>query len=140
MDAVLGRFSAQAYAIFRIMAGAMFFIHGTQKILGWPPPDKPGPLPPIAMAAGIIELVCGFAILIGLFAGFAAFISSGEMAVAYFMAHFKPTGLKWIPNVNRGENAVLYCFAFLLIAAYGAGIWSVDHARGATSSTAAARS
>lgn len=142
MDAVIERFSGPAYALFRIVFGLLFFLNGTQKILGWPPMEgaPAGGLPPIAMVAGILELVCGLAIAIGLFAGLAAFIASGQMAVAYFMAHFKPTALGWIPLVNHGELAVLYCFGFLVIAASGAGIWSIDRAmRKTTASTAAAR-
>lgn len=145
MDAIIGRFSAQTYALFRIMAGLMFMLHGTQKILGWPPMQggPPGGLPPIAIAAGIIELVCGFMIAIGLLAGLAAFIASGQMAFAYFLGHFKMTPGGWNPLVNQGELAVLYCFAFLYMSAHGSGIWSVDAAmRGrkpVTSSTDAKR-
>ena len=99
-------------------------------------------MPPIVLVGGIIELVCGLAIAIGLFAGLAAFIASGEMAVAYFAVHFKATALGWVPLVNKGELAVVYCFAFLYIAAHGAGIWSVDAAMrrtGVNASSAAAR-
>jgi putative oxidoreductase len=78
------------------------------------------------IVGGWIELVAGILILIGLFTGVAAFISSGEMAVAYFMVHAK--GGFW-PIVNHGESAVLYCFAFLYMAACGSGIWSVDQLR-----------
>lgn len=78
------------------------------------------------IAAGWIELLAGLLIALGLFAGIAAFIASGEMAVAYFMAH-APSGF-W-PVVNKGEMAVLYCFAFLYIAAHGSGRWSLDDLR-----------
>lgn len=136
MYTVIGRFAPQAFAIFRIITGLSFFVHGTQKILGVPPmgPMPPGfHLPPIAVVAGWIELTCGFLVLIGLMTGIAAFIASGEMAVAYFMGHFAPAMQKggtwfWVPQVNKGEDAVLYCFMFLYIAAHGAGIWSVDAA------------
>ena len=136
MYTVIGRFAPQAFAIFRIITGLAFFVHGTQKILGVPPMGGMPPgfkLPPIALVAGWIELVCGFLILIGLMTGIAAFIASGEMAVAYFTGHFAPAMQKggpwwWVPNVNKGEDAVLYCFIFLYIAAHGAGIWSVDAA------------
>jgi putative oxidoreductase len=141
MKTVLGRLSAQTFALFRFVFGLLFFFHGTQKILGWPAMQGMGggKLPTIPMVAGIIELVCGFLIIIGFFTGLAAFIASGEMAVAYFMAH-QPHGLD--PLSNKGESAVLYCFAFLFIATHGAGIWSVDNAMGGprtTSSTGAAR-
>ena len=87
-----------------------------------------GPLPPLMLVAGWIEMAGGFLIAIGFFAGIAAFVASGEMAAAYFMAHAKWTGVEWIPFINKGEAAVLYCFIFLYIAAHGAGIWSVDNA------------
>lgn len=130
MDRVIGRWWPHTYAAFRIMIGLLFFFHGSQKILGWPPMQgaPPGGLPPIAIAAGVIELTCGFLVTIGLFTGLAAFIASGEMAVAFFTGHFRPTGMMWHPLVNHGEDAVLYCFAFLYMAAHGAGIWSVDNA------------
>ncbi len=121
----MSRFTAHLYAIMRIIVGLLFACHGAQKLLGFPPPDKamPGPLPPIVLASGIIELVCGLAIAIGLFAGIFAFIASGEMAVAYFMVH-APHNF-W-PIINKGELAVAYCFLFLYMAAHGSGIWSVD--------------
>jgi putative oxidoreductase len=125
MEKYLGRFSPQIYALVRILAGFMFLLHGTQKWFGAPTtPGKPaGPLPPLLMAGGVIELVCGFLILIGLLAGWAAFLASGEMAVAYFMQHFPHHPL---PIINQGEPAVLFCFLFLYIASVGSGIWSVD--------------
>src|SRR3954468_12654817 len=120
----LERFTEALYALFRIVFGLMFFSHGAQKVLGWFGGQKmDAPLP---VVAGGIELVPGLLILIGLFAGVAAFIASGEMAVAYFMVHAKT---HWWPVVNHGEAAVLYCFAFLYIAARGSGIWSVDGLR-----------
>ena len=124
MTEVIGRFTPQTFALLRVVSGLMFMMHGTQKILGWPPMEFKGPLPPIALAAGWIEIVGGFLILIGLFTGIVAFICSGEMAVAYFMGHAAKGGLN--PLVNKGELAVLYCFIFLFIAAHGAGIWSID--------------
>ena len=126
MAELIGRFSAQTFAILRIIAGLMFALHGTQKLLGYPPSPQgmSGPLPPLMMAAGALELICGFLIAIGFFTGIAAFIASGEMAVAYFMAHAK--GGFW-PVQNQGELAVIYCFLWLFVAAHGAGIWSVDN-------------
>jgi putative oxidoreductase len=124
MRTVIGRFSPQVFALMRIVVGALFACHGTQKILNWPPRDYPIKIASLPGASGIIELVCGLLIVIGLFTGLAAFIASGEMAVAYFMVHF-PHG--WIPLVNKGELAAVYCFVFLYIAAHGAGIWSVDN-------------
>ena len=123
MRTVIGRFTPQVFAIMRIVVGATFACHGTQKILNWPPRDFPVKIASLPGAAGIIELVCGVLIVIGLFTGLAAFIASGEMAAAYFLVHF-PKG--WVPLQNKGELAVVYCFVFLYIAAHGAGIWSVD--------------
>jgi len=123
---LLGRFTPQLFALLRIVSGLMFAIHGSQKLLGWPPGMGGGKLPPLMLLAGGIELVGGLLIAIGLFADWAAFIASGEMAAAFFIGHASHGGLN--PVVNKGEPAVLYCFVFLFIAGYGAGIWSVDGA------------
>ena len=125
MEKWLGRYSAHLYALLRIVAGLMFALHGTQKLFGWPG-GKAAATAPLMMFAGAIELGGGLLIAIGLLTSFAAFLSSGTMAVAYFWRH-APEG--FLPIVNKGELAVLYCFVFLFIAAYGAGIWSVDAAR-----------
>jgi putative oxidoreductase len=127
MAELIGRFSAQTFAILRFVAGLMFALHGTQKLFGYPPmpAGMSGPLPPLMKVAGGIELVCGILIVIGLFTGIAAFIACGEMAVAYFMGHASRGGF-W-PLENQGELAVLYCFLWLFVAAHGAGIWSVDN-------------
>jgi putative oxidoreductase len=138
MERYLGRFEPYAYAIFRIIAGFLFMWHGTQKLFGFPPSNQPAqPLNTMMATAGTIEFVCGLLILLGLFAGFAAFLASGLMAVAYFMAHASG-GL--LPLVNRGELAVLFCFAFLYIASRGSGLLSLDSLIfGGRNSTRAAR-
>lgn len=123
MVSVLGRYSSYAYAIFRIVFGFMFMLHGTQKMLGWPPSERGGELAGLVLVAAIIELVGGFMIMVGLYSSFAAFLASGTMAVAYFMVHQSRGAL---PIQNGGELAVAYCFAFLYIAAHGSGVWSVD--------------
>lgn len=124
MDAVLGRYSSYVYALLRIVAGFMFTLHGTQKFFGWPPSNRPGGGGDWLSTLGAgIELVGGLMIMLGLFAGIAAFIASGMMAVAYFGWH-QPGGA--LPIQNGGELAVLYCFVFLYISAAGSGIWSVD--------------
>jgi putative oxidoreductase len=129
MEKFLGSFSPQAYALLRIVAGLLFACHGAQKVFGWfGGIDGKGTaalLSSLAGVAGVIEVIAGLLIAVGLFAGYAAFIASGEMAAAYFMAHF-PQGF-W-PIENKGELAVLKCFLFLYIATRGAGIWSVDAA------------
>jgi putative oxidoreductase len=122
MERVLGRFAPQFYALLRIVAGFMFACHGAQKVLGLLG-GKQQPMFTMPWTAGMIELVCGLLILVGLLTSFAAFIASGEMAVAYFMAH-QGTGM--LPIQNRGELAALYAFVFLYIASRGAGPWGVD--------------
>jgi putative oxidoreductase len=128
MAELIGRYSAQAFAILRIIAGLMFAMHGSQKLLGFPPQSGAGGgggMPPLMIVAGVIELAGGLLIAFGLFTSIAAFIASGEMAVAYFKVHAH-NGF-W-PIENKGELAVLYCFLFLFISAHGAGIWSIDDA------------
>ncbi len=123
MEQFLGKYASYFYAILRIVAGLMFAMHGSQKLLGFPGGKDPAPLMSMIGVAGIIELVGGLLIAVGLFASLAAFIASGLMAVAYFMAHASQGAL---PILNQGELAVLYCFLFLYIAARGAGVWSID--------------
>lgn len=124
MERVLGRFAPQVYAMMRIVVGLLFACHGAQKLFGMFGGQKM-PLVSLMGLAGVIELVAGLMIAIGLFASLAAFIASGEMAAAYFMAH-APSGP--LPIINKGEPAVVYCFLFLYIAAHGAGIWAIDRA------------
>lgn len=128
MAAFMKPFAPQTYAVLRIVSGLMFLCHGTQKLIGWPIPIPEGMNPPatILYTAGPIELIGGLLIAIGLFTRWAAFLSSGLMAAAYWIAH----GLQsFFPIANGGELAILYCFLFLFIAAHGPGIWSVDASR-----------
>jgi putative oxidoreductase len=124
MERYLGRYSEAIYCLMRLMVGLAFAEHGAQKVLGALGGQKM-PLASMFGVAGIIELVGGLLIAIGLAAGWVAFISSGEMAVAYFMVH---AGGGFWPLVNKGELAVVYCFVFLYIASRGAGRYSVDAA------------
>ena len=131
MDRFLGRYSTYVYAILRIVSGFLFMWHGSQKLLGFVPqaPTPAGAAPaeglsPLMAVGGAIELVGGILIMIGLFTGIAAFLASGMMAVAYFMSHFSLPA--FLPIVNKGELAVIYCFVFLYIASRGSGVWSVD--------------
>lgn len=119
----LDNYQEQTYALLRIITGFLFMWHGTVKLFDFPVEFAYGPLNPLTTAAGAIELIGGILVMIGLFARPAAFICSGTMAVAYWMAH----GLQnFFPIINGGELAAFYCFAFLYIAARGAGIWSLD--------------
>lgn len=136
MEKFLGTYSPQLYAILRIVAGLMFAMHGTQKLFGWPGDGTTVELASLMGLAGVIELVTGLMIAFGFLTGWAAFIASGQMAVAFFMAH-APQG--WNPLVNEGEKAVLYCFLFLYMAARGAGVWSIDAAMGRGTRRAAGR-
>lgn len=125
MERILPSFGPYAYALLRIVCGLQFVCHGGQKIFGWFG-GQPVPLASQFGVAGISELVLGTLITIGLLTGIAAFIASGEMAVAYFIGHFPKS---FWPLENAGEPAVLFCFIFLYMATQGSGIWSVDDAR-----------
>ena len=126
MEKTLAPFAPYAFAALRIIAGLLFVAHGGQKVFGWFG-GQPFPLASLFGLAGIIEIVFGILITIGLLTSFAAFIASGQMAVAYFIGHSPKS---FSPLENGGEPAVLFCFIFLFIATHGAGIWSVDAARG----------
>ena len=119
---MLKRFEPTAYALFRIVAGFLFLFHGLQKLLGLFGGHRVA-IASLPGVAGIIELVGGVLVMIGLATSPAAFICSGEMAAAYFMAH-QPRG-GW-PIQNQGELAALYCFVFLFIAARGGGALRVE--------------
>ena len=113
-------------SILRIVVGLLFMEHGTQKLLGFPAGEHGAPeAMSLVWWAGVIELVAGGLILVGLFTRAAAFIASGEMAVAYWMIH-APQGP--FPVNNGGEGAILYCFVFLYLVFAGAGPWSLDAA------------
>ena len=125
MVSFMKAYENQTYALMRIMAGFLFLWHGSQKLLGFP--SESGATGYVKYVAGSIELVGGVLIMIGLFTAPVAFLASGLMAAAYWMAHGTND---FFPILNRGELAALYCFVFLYISAKGSGIWSVDGARG----------
>jgi putative oxidoreductase len=120
------------YALFRIVFGFLFLCFGLQKMFGF----FGGQVPPLASlqgAAGVVETVCGLLVMLGLFTRLAAFLASGEMAIAFWYIHVSmvgmgkvgmPAGL--IPLNNGGVDAAAFCFAFLYIATRGPGIWSLD--------------
>ncbi len=120
-----------AFAALRIVTGALFCVHGMQKLFNWPPSGHSIALASQLGVGGIIELLCGTLVALGLFTRPAAFLASGTMAVAYFQFHWKLAFANnaWLPAVNRGELAVLYCFVFLFIAAHGPGAASLDARR-----------
>ena len=115
-------------SVLRIVVGLLFIEHGTSKFFGFPPmPGFEGlAIFSLIGLSAVLELVGGLLMAIGLFTRVTAFILSGEMAVAYFMAH-APMG--FFPLLNHGEPAILYCFVFLYFAAAGAGPWSIDSRR-----------
>jgi len=120
--------SPRVLSVLRIVTALLFMTHGTSKILGFPfnPRYENLPLLSLTGIAGLLELVGGLLLAVGLFTRPVAFILSGEMAVAYFMAHAPRA---FFPLVNQGELAVLYCFVFLYLWIAGAGPWSLDALR-----------
>ncbi len=122
MLSYMSRFEAPAYSILRFVTGFLFVWHGTQKLFGFPLAGHEAPAFVVYVGGGV-ELVGGLLVMLGLFTRPAAFVCSGQMAAAYWMAHGTNALL---PIVNGGELAVLYCFAFLFISATGAGQWSLD--------------
>ena len=128
-EATCKAWTPRILGILRIVTAFLFLQHGTAKLLGFPHIAMFDGLQLVSLIglAGILELVGGLLILIGLFTRTAAFILSGEMAVAYFMAH-APHG--WLPILNQGELAVMYCFVFLYLSVAGGGEFSVDALRG----------
>jgi putative oxidoreductase len=121
------------YSLFRIVFGMVFFFFGLQKLFGWfgGPVAPPGSL---QQAAGVVETLCGALVMVGLFTRQAAFLASGEMAIAFWYIHVSliaaGKGLGFpamlVPHLNGGVDATMLCFAFLYIATRGAGVWSVD--------------
>jgi putative oxidoreductase len=123
---LLAPLTEPAYAAFRVVFGLMFATHGLQKIFGVLT-DHTATVGTQIWIGGIIELVAGFAIAFGLLTSLAAFLASGQMAVAYVQFHWKfQGGASFFPVVNKGELALAYSFAFLFMACRGAGRWSLD--------------
>lgn len=119
----LSAYQPHALAALRVIAALLFIEHGTMKLFAFPAAQMEGPLPPLLLAAALIEVVGGLLVLIGLFTRPVAFILSGQMAVAYFMAHGSQT---FWPALNGGDAAILFCFIFLFIFFAGPGALSVD--------------
>lgn len=129
-DAFFATWTPRAQALLRIVTAYLYITHGSAKHFGMPHVAAFDHLQLFSLVglAGVIELVGSVLLLLGLFTRPAAFIMSGEMAVAYFMAHASK-GYVVVPMLNGGELAVLYCFIFLFFAAAGAGAWSLDALR-----------
>jgi putative oxidoreductase len=128
----LSRFAPQLQSVMRIMTGLLFLEHGTQKLLFFPPlpPEMaamhvPDSFKPVLLAAGIIELIGGALVTLGFYSRWAAFICSGEMAIGYFLGHALARH-SLFPATNAGDAAVLFCFAFLYLAAAGPGPWAAN--------------
>jgi putative oxidoreductase len=120
----LSAWAPRALAVLRIVTGLLFMQHGLMKLVGFPAPmPGDGSLPPLILLAAWMELVGGALIALGLITRPVAFLLSGQMAAAYFMAHAPQS---FYPIVNQGELAILYCFVFLYIFFAGPGAWSVD--------------
>ena len=129
MNTLCLQWSPRLLSVLRIVTAFLFIQHGSMKLLGFPPSEAFAGLKLISLIgfAGVLELFGGLLVLFGLFTRPVAFILSGEMAFAYFMAH-APHG--FFPILNHGELAVLYCFVFLYLAVAGGGVWSVDQIQG----------
>jgi putative oxidoreductase len=148
LDTRLARYNSPVLSIFRIIFGLLYMLHGTIKLFGWPlgTAVPTGTWP--GWWAGLIEFVLGLLIVVGFFTRIAAFIASGEMAVAYFYQHWPPLSggpsASFWPHAqqlggNGGELAIMFCFAFLLLATTGAGAWSIDARRRPAAAAAAPR-
>ena len=123
MNESLSKWSPQVLSILRFIAGFLMIWHGSQKLFGAPPSSGGGGGGAMMTIAGIIEFFGGALLIVGLFTRPAAFLLSGLMAVAYFMAH-APGG--FLPIVNKGELAVIYCFVYFYLFFAGGGAWSLD--------------
>jgi putative oxidoreductase len=124
-----GTWAPRLLSVLRIMTGLQFLEHGTQKFFSFP--ARAGAMPGLASLSGVqgcLELVGGVLIVLGVFTRPVAFILAGNMAVAYFMAHYPRN---FFPALNGGDAAILFCFVFLYLSAAGGGVWSVDARRGA---------
>ena len=125
---MLDAWAPRLLSVLRIVAALLYLLHGTSKLFGVPPTASGATVDLFSRLgmAGVIEIVGGGLVLLGLFTRPAAFICSGEMAFAYFLAH-APRG--WMPLQNGGELPIRYCFISLYLSAAGPGPWSVDRHR-----------
>ena len=133
MNDTLSRWSPYVLSVLRIVTALLFIEHGTMKLLGFPPSDFHPALFSLFGVAGMIEIVGGILLVLGLFTRPVAFLLAGEMAIAYFMAHFPQS---FFPILNQGESAVLFCFVFLYLVFAGPGALSLDERRRAVAPSA----
>ncbi|KQP92680.1 MULTISPECIES: DoxX family protein [unclassified Methylobacterium] len=129
LAATMSAWAPRLLSVLRIMSGLLFLEHGTQKLFGFPARMGGGPAPDLLSLPGIaggLELVGGTLIVLGLFTRPVAFLLSGQMAVAYFLAHAPKSPF---PALNGGDAAILFCFVFLYLVAAGPGPWSLDAQR-----------
>ncbi|CAA2144117.1 DoxX family protein [Methylobacterium bullatum] len=129
LNAISSTWGPRLLSVLRIVAGVLFLEHGTQKLFGFPVRLDGGVAPALFTLfwfAAVLEIVGGALIVLGLFTRPVAFILSGQMAFAYFIAHAPKSPF---PALNRGDAAILFCFLFLYLAAAGAGPWSLDARR-----------
>ncbi len=121
----LGRLQPAILSLLRLVAGLCFLEHGTAKLFGFPPAAQylHGHLPPLILAAGIVETVGGALMVLGWLTRPTAFLLSGEMAIAYFTSHAPKSAF---PLISGGDAAILYCFIFLYVAVAGGGLFSAD--------------
>ena len=132
MDKLLSKWQPTALSLFRFITGLLLLQYGIAKIFKFPVLPMFANPPPITMVAGSLELVLGALLMVGLFTRLVAFILAGEMAFAYFIGHmFKdPAKPVFLPLLNGGTAAILFCFACLYLATAGGGPYSVDEMRG----------
>lgn len=126
MTALLDRWRPQMLGVLRIMSALLFMAHGTMKHLSFPPSERQTELWSLSGVAGLFELVGGALLALGLFTRPVAFVLSGVMAFAYFIAHAPRS---FFPVLNGGDAAILYCFVFLYFVFAGGGAWSLDALR-----------
>jgi putative oxidoreductase len=126
---LLSPYADRAYALLRIVSGAIFLMAGTPKVFNVLAGQAPQPTGSQLWFGGLIEIVTGLALLVGFLKRWAAFLASGTMAVAYFQFHHQWSGKGFLPTVNGGAPAVVLCFVFLAIACKDAGPWSIDACR-----------
>jgi len=120
---ILSKYEKEIYAMLRVVTGFLFLWHGSQKLFSFPPSGIEIPLYLIILGGGV-EFFGGLLVMTGFWTRWSAFICSGEMAYAYWAVHGTHA---WLPLMNHGELAVIYCFLFLFISSKGSGIFSIDH-------------